>query len=121
MSGKELKETVKTFVEGIDGGFIPFNKGSLPVFSGISAEVKEDNGSYTLMDIQKEGKSIREEDTFTVTCLSVEKYMQPILGETGNGFTEEEQIVRQTWLEYLQKGKAVLSEPDSYITLRNER
>ena len=121
MSGKELKETVKTFVEGIDGGFIPFNKGSLPVFSGISAEVKEDNGSYTLMDIQKEGKSIREEDTFTVTCLSVEKYMQPILGETGNGFTEEEQIVRQTWLEYLQKGKAVLSEPASYITLRNER
>ena len=119
MSGKELKETVKAFVEGIEGGFIPFNKGSLPVFSGISAEVKEDNGSYTLVDVQRDGKSIQEDDTFTVTCLSVEKYMQPILGETGNGFTEEELIVRKKWLEYIQEDKGVLSKPSSYITLRN--
>ena len=31
MSGAELKETVRNFVEGYEGGFIPFNRGSLPV------------------------------------------------------------------------------------------
>ena len=31
MSGAELKETVRNFVEGYQGGFIPFNRGSLPV------------------------------------------------------------------------------------------
>ena len=40
MSGAELKETVKNFVEGYEGGFIPFNCGSLPVVSGISVEIK---------------------------------------------------------------------------------
>ena len=31
ISGAELKELVKNFVEGYLGGFIPFNRGSLPV------------------------------------------------------------------------------------------
>ena len=41
MSGAELKETVRNFVEGYEGGFIPFNSGSLPVVSGISVEIRE--------------------------------------------------------------------------------
>ena len=40
MSGAELKEGQK-LVEGYQGGFIPFNRGSLPVFSGISVEIRE--------------------------------------------------------------------------------
>ena len=47
MTGAELKETVRAFVEGCEGGFVPFNRGSLPVVSGIAVEVKENNGSYT--------------------------------------------------------------------------
>ena len=47
MTGAELKETVRAFVEGWEGGFVPFNHGSLPVVSGIAVEVEEDNGSYT--------------------------------------------------------------------------
>ena len=42
MTGAELKETVRAFVEGCEGGFVPFNRGSLPVVSGIAVEVKED-------------------------------------------------------------------------------
>ena len=30
--------------EGCEGGFVPFNRGSLPVVSGIAMEVKEDSG-----------------------------------------------------------------------------
>ena len=39
MTGAELKETVRAFVEGWEGGFVPFNRGSLPVVSGIAVEV----------------------------------------------------------------------------------
>ena len=40
MTGAELTETVRAFVEGCEGGFTPFNRGSLPVVSGIAIEVK---------------------------------------------------------------------------------
>lgn len=46
MTGAELKEILRSFVEGIEGGFTPFNRGSLPVVSGVSIEVKENKGTY---------------------------------------------------------------------------
>ena len=45
MTGAELKEVVRAFVEGCEGGFVPFNRGSLPVVSGITMEVKEDDAA----------------------------------------------------------------------------
>lgn len=53
MSGAKLKETVRNFVEGYQGGFIPFNRGSLPVFSGISVEIRETDDGYTLSKVTK--------------------------------------------------------------------
>ena len=68
MSGTELKETIKNFVEGYEGGFIPFNHGSLPVVSGISVEIKETEDGYTLSKVIKKGKQIQDEDT-SLHCL----------------------------------------------------
>ena len=65
MSGAELKEAVKNFVEGYEGGFTPFNRGSLPVLSGISVEVKETDDDYTLSKVTKDGKQIQDNDTFS--------------------------------------------------------
>ena len=76
MSGAELKETVKNFVEGYEGGFIPFNRGSLPVFSGISVEIKETDDGYTLSNVTMDGKKVQNNDTFTVTCLAIPKHME---------------------------------------------
>ena len=76
MSGAELKETVKNFIEGYEGGFIPFNRGSLPVFSGISVEIKETDDGYTLSKVTKDGKKVQDNDTFTVTCLAIPKHMK---------------------------------------------
>ena len=118
MSGAELLETVQSFVEGTKGGFQPFNKGSLPVVSGISIEVKEKNGKYTLLKIKKDGKQLKEEDTFTVTCLATENNMTPFLTDEDHGFTKEEQQVKDTWMDYVLQGNAVLAEPEQYITLR---
>ena len=118
MSGAELLETVQSFVEGTKGGFQPFNKGSLPVVSGISIEVKEKNGKYTLLKIKKDGKQLKEDDTFTVTCLATENNMTPFLTDEDHGFTKEEQQVKDTWVDYVLQGNAVLAEPEQYITLR---
>ena len=59
ISGAELTELVRNFVEGYQGGFIPFNRGSLPVVSGISVEVKETDDGYTLSKVTKDGKKVR--------------------------------------------------------------
>ena len=58
MNGAELTETVRAFVEGCEGGFTPFNRGSLPVVSGIAIEVKEENGGFTLTGITRDGKPL---------------------------------------------------------------
>ena len=44
---------------------MPFNRGSLPVVSGIAVEVKENNGSYTLTGITRNGQPLGDDDTVT--------------------------------------------------------
>ena len=118
MTGAELKETVRAFVEGCEGGFVPFNRGSLPVVSGIAVEVKEKNGSYTLTGITRNGQPLRDDDTVTVTCLATAKQMAPLLADKSAGFTGGDQQVKSTWTEVVSGGGAALAEPENYMTLR---
>lgn len=118
MTGAELKETVRAFVEGCEGGFVPFNRGSLPVVSGIAVEVKEASGSYTLTDITRNGQPLRDDDTVTVTCLATAKQMAPLLADKSAGFTGGDQQVKSTWTEVVSGGGAALAEPENYMTLR---
>jgi len=118
MTGAELKELVRAFVEGCEGGFVPFNRGSLPVVSGIAVEIKEASGSYTLTGITRNGKPLRDDDTVTVTCLATAKQMAPLLADKSAGFTGGDQQVKSTWTEDVSGGGAVLAEPENYMTLR---
>ena len=118
MTGAELKETVRAFVEGCEGGFVPFNRGSLPVVSGIAVEVKEAGGSYTLTGITRNGQPLRDDDTVTVTCLATAKQMAPLLADKSAGFTGGDQQVKSTWTEDVSGGGAALAEPENYMTLR---
>ena len=118
MTGAELKAVVRAFVEGCEGGFVPFNRGSLPVVSGIAVEVKEASGSYTLTGITRNGQPLRDDDTVTVTCLATAKQMAPLLADKSAGFTGGDQQVKSTWTEYISGGGAALAEPENYMTLR---
>ena len=118
MTGAELKETVRAFVEGCEGGFVPFNRGSLPVVSGIAVEVKEAGGSYTLTGITRNGQPLRDDDTVTVTCLATAKQMAPLLADKSAGFTGGDQQVKSTWTEDVSGGGVALAEPENYMTLR---
>ena len=118
MSGAELKEAVKNFVEGYEGGFTPFNRGSLPVVSGISIEVKETDDGYTLSKVTKDGKEVQDNDSFTVTCLAIPKHMAAYLADENTVFDGGDITVKDTWTGYVSDGNAILAEPEDYITLR---
>jgi len=118
MSGAELKETVRNFVEGYQGGFIPFNRGSLPVVSGISVEVKETADGYTLSKIIKDGKKIQDNDTFTVTCLAIPQHMEAYPADGNITFNGGDTSVKDTWTEYVSEGNAILAESEDYMTLK---
>ena len=118
MTGAELKETVRAFVEGWEGGFVPFNRGSLPVVSGIALEVKEENGSYTLTGITRNGQPLRDDDTVTVTCLATEKQMAALPASESGTSAGEDTWVKNTWRDHVSGGGAALAEPENYMTLR---
>ena len=118
MSGAELKEMLKAFVEGYEGGLVPFNHGSLPIVSGISMEVKENKDGYTLSEVKKDGKKISDDDSFTVTCLAIPRHMESLITDKDSTFEAEDTVVKDTWMNYVLEGDVVLAEPEDYITLR---
>ncbi len=118
MTGAELKELVRAYVEGCEGGFVPFNRGSLPIVSGIAVEVKENNGSYTLTGITRNGQPLRDNDTVTVTCLAAEKQMKALLADESGVSAGEDTWVKNTWRDHVSGGGAALAEPENYMTLR---
>ena len=118
MTGAELKETIRAFVEGCEGGFVPFNRGSLPVVSGIAVEVKEANGSYTLTGITRNGQPLGENATVTVTCLATAKQLAVLFPDESSALADDRVWVKDTWTDYVSGGKAALAEPENYMTLR---
>ena len=118
MTGAELKDTLRAFVEGCEGGFTPFNRGSLPVVSGIAVEVKEAGGSYTLTGITRNGQPLRDDDTVTVTCLAAENQMEALLASESGRSLDGDTWVKNRWRDHVSGGGAALAEPENYMTLR---
>ena len=118
MTGAELKGTLRAFVEGCKGGFTPFNRGSLPVVSGIAVQVEENDGSYRLTGVTRNGQPLQDGDTVTVTCLATETQMTPLLQDEPRAFERGADTVKNLWSKALSDGSVVLAAPESYITLR---
>ena len=118
MNGAELKETMKASVEGVEGGFKPFNRGSLPIVSGIAIEVKENGGAYTLTKVKKDGKEIRDDETFSVACLATSGHFAPFLKDENRVFTKGDERVKDMWTNFVKEGGVVLAQPEQYITLK---
>ena len=117
MKGDELKEYIRASVEGIENGFTPFNRGSLPTVSGISIEVQEKGGKYVLSRVLKDGAEISNEDVFKVTCLNTAEYMKPFLNNEARVFDKYKDRVKVAWTAYIKDG-GTIGEPENYITLK---
>ena len=120
LTGAELKALVQAFVEGYEGGMTPFNRGSLPVVSGLSIKVTESDGKYTLSEITKDGASIKDADHFRVSCLALPQHMEALPSDIAPGFEAGEKTVRQDWTAYVTEGGDVLAEPEHYLTLSTQ-
>jgi len=118
VTGAELKELVNAFVEGYDGGLVPFNSGSLPTVSGISMEISKNKDAYTLSKLTKDGKTVKDEDRFTVSCLAREKSMTALLSDERYGFKSEDEFVKHRWIDYVKHRGEALAAPEHYISLR---
>lgn len=118
MTGAQLKEFLTTHVEEIGNGYKPFNRGSLPVVSGISIEVRESESGYQLLRILRDGKEIGEEESFTVMYLSTATYMGKFLTNEKINYVKEELRVRKAWNAYLEEFDVTLADPENYITLK---
>ncbi|MGM9970706.1 MAG: ABC transporter substrate-binding protein [Anaeroplasma sp.] len=117
-TGEGLKEFIRKFVEGKAVGCIPFNDNCLPTVSGMQIvvkrkEIKNDSGEckYELVDVLVNDKSINNEDTFTITCLSTAAKMGQFMSL---GFVKENKRVINAWVEYIKNG-GTLVEPEKYI------
>lgn len=117
LTGAELEDCLKAFIEGTASGFAPFNRGSLPTVSGISVEVKEEDGRYSLVRVKKDGKTLKDEDVFAVTCLNTVSAMTPYLENGAPAFEKGDVRVKNAWTAYIKEGGSLL-DPESYITLK---
>lgn len=117
MTGAELKECVREYVEGIDGGFKPFNRGSLPIVSGISIDVKEEDGAYTLLDVKMDGKTIEDRESYKVCCLNAGSYGDALMSKESPVFEKAENILKADLAEYLKQGGS-MAKPEKYINLK---
>ena len=117
MTGAELKDYLKACVEGTEDGFTPFNRASLPTVSGISVEVQEKDGNYTLVRVLRDGKELADDAACSVTCLDTAVYMGKLLKHQNLPFEKGEVRVRTGWTEYIKNG-GTLAEPENYITLK---
>ena len=74
--------------------------------------------TYTLSKVTKDGKAVRDEDIFTVSCLATSQHMEAYPADENVVFDGEDSFVKDTWTGYVSDGNAVLAKPEDYMTLR---
>ena len=117
MTGEQLREYLKYSVEGVEGGFTPFNRGSLPAVSGISIEIEQDGDGFVLKKVIKDGKELKDSEKLSVVCLNTQQYMDPLIEAAGFEFTVDDMRVADRWPAYIIGGGKIAA-PENYITLR---
>ena len=117
MTGEQLREYLKYSVEGVEGGFTPFNRGSLPAVSGISIEIEQDGDGFVLKKVIKDGKELKDSEKLSVVCLNTQQYMDPLIEAAGFEFTVDDMRVTDRWPAYIIGGGKIAA-PENYITLR---
>lgn len=117
LTGAQLKQVLKLYVEGVEGGFTPFNPGSLPVVSGLTMDVTKTDTGFVLTRVRRDGEEIRDSDTFHVTCLNTQVQMARFPKDVTQCFELGETGVKTAWIEYIKNG-GTLAQPENYITLK---
>ena len=66
----------------------------------------------------KDGRAIKDDESFSVTCLATYANFAPFLTDESNTFEQGEERVKDMWLNWINAGEASLAQPEKYITLK---
>ena len=61
---------------------------------------------------------LKDDETFSVTCLATEAHFVPFLADESRVFTEGKENVRTAWTNSVKSGDVVLAKPEHYIILK---
>ena len=117
LTGAQLKQVLRLYVEGTENGFTPFNPGSLPVVSGITMDVAKTDDGFLLTRVCADGREIEDTGTFRVICLNTHVHMAQFPKDMTQNFKMGDTGVRQAWIGYIKSG-GTLALPENYITLK---
>ncbi|MGN1261770.1 MAG: carbohydrate ABC transporter substrate-binding protein [Candidatus Enteromonas sp.] len=117
LTGAQLLDHVALFVEGCGKDFTPFNKGSLPIFSGLEAKVAKVNDGFEFVSATIGGNAINPEKTYSAMFVSNANDMGPILQQEGITFTKEGKRVRDYLKAEAEAGSLTISAPTAYIAV----
>lgn len=117
LTGAQLKQLLRLYVEGVEGGFAPFNSGSLPVVSGITIDVTKRDDGFVLTRVRRDGREIGDSETFHVTCLNTQSLMAKFPESVTRNLVPGETGVKTAWVGYIKNG-GTLAQPEDYITLK---
>ena len=122
MTGSQVKELLRCLTEGDEDVLKPFNLSTLPVVSGLSIEVEEEENGYSLKSVKSGGKEIKDDAVYKVVYLNPAGFynflMNRFADEEGNLLFEIQEIqTRAAWTEYMKEGHR-LAEPEDYIIVK---
>lgn len=122
LSGAQVLELIRCAVEGCSADKTPFSRSTLPVFSGLEAQVEETEEGYRLAGVTVAGKALEEDKTYLIAYLDnlalARRFLDLACPEIGfDGFRVSGEAVEQTLREHLLSGYQ-LAEPTKYIVLQ---
>lgn len=122
MTGRQVKELLRCLTEGDKDVLKPFNLSTLPVVSGMSIEVTEEESGYSLKSVKSGGKEIEDDAVYKVAYLNPAGFynflMNRFADEDGNLLFEiQETRTRDAWTAYMKEGHR-LAEPEDYIIVK---
>lgn len=122
LTGAQIRELARIFVEGNEKLLDPFSRETLPIASGVTLTVREIERDYLLQDVLIAGQPIDNNKTYSLGLVDLPDRIQ-LLTEAalGTGIFETfessgDVYARTLWVEYLTAGNPMDS-PTPYIIL----
>ena len=75
----------------------------------IQAQLPDVNVEFIVGKITKNGKPLKDEDTFIVTCLATGAHFAPFLADDSRVFEKGESHVKTEWTQFVTEGGVVFS------------
>ena len=122
MTGKEIGKLLDISINDKKLSYNTFNVSTLPIISGASMVIKEENDRFVIDKVIINGNKIDDNKKYKVTYLNSALYYNELVKEIYpkqgiEAFAMREKALRDEWIEYIKEGNT-LSKPTDYILVK---